>query len=172
MHISLSLLCTAALAAAHGYVETATIGGQTYQFYNPYQDPYMNPLPKRISRAIPGNGPVEDVTSIDMQCNGYTAGGIKGSQPAALHAEAAAGSTVNLKWTLWPDSHVGPVLTYMARCPDSGCDAWMPGTEKVWFKIQEAGRDGTSNNWASVCILPREPTLIPWLTCRDRSPLS
>lgn len=152
MQITLSLLCTAALAAAHGYVETATIGGQTYQFYNPYQDPYMNPPPQRVSRAIPGNGPVEDVTSIDMQCNGYTAGGIKGSQPAPLHAEAKAGSSVNLKWTLWPDSHVGPVLTYMARCPDSGCDKWMPGTEKVWFKIQEAGREGTSNNWASVSI--------------------
>src|SRR6478735_356363 len=112
MHFLYSLLATAGLAAAHGYVETGTIEAQTYQFYNPYTDPYMNPVPKRISRPIPGNGPVEDVTSIDMQCNGYTAGGIKGSSPAALHADAKAGSTVNLKWTLWPDSHVGPVITY------------------------------------------------------------
>ncbi|KAF4458185.1 hypothetical protein F53441_36 [Fusarium austroafricanum] len=153
MHLLHSILATAGLVAAHGYVETGTIGGQTYQFYNPYADPYMNPLPKRISRAIPGNGPVEDVTSIDMQCNGFTAGGIVGSKPAALHADAKAGSTVNLKWTLWPDSHVGPVITYMARCPDSGCDAWEPGTQKVWFKIQEGGRDGTSNNWATTPLM-------------------
>jgi hypothetical protein len=68
------------------------------------------------------------VTLADLQCGGYSAGGVVGSKPAALHAAAAAGSTVTLRWTLWPDSHVGPVLTYMARCPDAGCSSWMPGT--------------------------------------------
>ncbi|KAM0561546.1 hypothetical protein ACHAPJ_003430 [Fusarium lateritium] len=153
MRVIFSLLCTAALAAAHGYVESATIGGKAYEFYNPNTDPYTSPAPKRISRPIPGNGPVEDVTSIDVQCNGYTAGGVKGSQPAALHAEAKAGSTVNLKWTLWPDSHVGPVITYMARCPDTGCDAWEPASQKVWFKVQEGGREGTSNTWATTPLM-------------------
>ncbi|KAJ0289501.1 hypothetical protein KNSL1_008737 [Colletotrichum chrysophilum] len=118
----------AALVAGHGYVDNATIGGTYYQFYQPYSDPYYSTPPQRISRAIPGNGPVEDVTSIDIQCNGYTAGGVSGSKPAPLHATAAAGSSVTLKWTLWPDSHVGPVITYMARCPDTGCTSWLPGT--------------------------------------------
>jgi len=77
--------------------------------------------PLRVSRSIPGNGPVEDVNSIDLQCH-------QGSTPAPLHATAAAGSTVTLRWTLWPDSHVGPVITYMARCPDTGCQDWEPGT--------------------------------------------
>lgn len=124
-----SILFSAAVVAAHGYVDTATIGGQGYTFYQPYMDPYMNPAPQRVSRAIAGNGPVEDVDSIDLQCGGYSAGGVVGSSPAPLHATAAAGSTVTLKWTLWPDSHVGPVITYMARCPDSGCNNWLPGTE-------------------------------------------
>lgn len=85
-------------------------------------DPYMGDRkPDRISRSIPGNGPVEDVTSIDVQCNA-------GAAPAKLHATAAAGSTVTLRWTLWPDSHMGPVITYMARCPDTGCQDWSPGT--------------------------------------------
>ncbi len=79
------------------------------------------PQPDRISRSIPGNGPVEDVTLIDVQCN-------TGAVPAKLHAAAAAGSDVTLRWTLWPDSHVGPVITYMARCPDTGCQDWSPGT--------------------------------------------
>lgn len=153
MRCILSLLSSVALVAAHGYVESATIGGKEYEFYNPNVDPYSNPVPERISRPIPGNGPVEDISLIDIQCNGYTAGGVKGSQPAALHAEAEAGSTVNLRWTLWPDSHVGPVLTYMARCPDEGCDAWEPASEKVWFKVQEAGREGTSNNWAATSLM-------------------
>jgi len=76
--------------------------------------------PQRISRAIQGNGPVENVTYADLECGGDTVHGIIGSKPAPLHAPAAAGSTVNLRWTLWPDSHQGPLITYMARCPDTG----------------------------------------------------
>jgi hypothetical protein len=87
--------------------------------------------PQRISRKILSNGPVQDVTSIDLQCGGYTPDGVIGSEPAPLHAPVEAGSTVNLKWTLWPDSHMGPALTYMARCPDEGCDQWLPGEECV-----------------------------------------
>jgi hypothetical protein len=153
MKCILSLLSAAALVAAHGYVDTATIGGKTYQFYQPNTDPYTNPTPQRVSRAIPGNGPVEDANLIDVQCNGWTGGGVSGSKPAALHADAAAGSTVNLKWTLWPESHVGPVLTYMARCPDAGCNNWQPGSSKVWFKVQEGGREGTSDNWAATPLM-------------------
>jgi len=77
--------------------------------------------PARISRSIPGNGPVENLSLNDLQCN-------TGAAPAKLHATAAAGSTVTLHWTLWPDSHMGPVLTYMARCPDTGCQDYQPGS--------------------------------------------
>lgn len=152
MRAVLSLLATASVAAAHGFVDNATIGGQTYDFYDPNTDPYTSPTPERISRPIPGNGPVEDVSLIDLQCNGYTAGGAAGSSPAALHAPAAAGSTVTLYWTLWPESHVGPTITYMAKCPDAGCSDYLPGTDAVWFKIQEAGREGTSNVWGDVSL--------------------
>lgn len=57
---------------------------------------------------------------MDLQCGGWTEGGIVGSKPAKLEATAAAGSKVNLKWTLWPESHIGPTVTYMARCPKAG----------------------------------------------------
>lgn len=122
-------LAFATAVAAHGYVDTALIGGQNYKFYQPYADPYSNPKPQRISRPIQGNGPVENVSLSDLQCGGYTAGGAPGSSPAALHAEVAAGTEVKLYWTLWPDTHVGPTVTYMAKCPDAGCNNWMPGTE-------------------------------------------
>lgn len=121
-----STLAFATAVAAHGYVNNATINNKDYTFYQPYQDPYVSGGVKRISRPIQGNGPVQDVTLSDIQCGGYTAGGFKGSSPAALHAEAEAGSEVKLYWTLWPDSHVGPTITYMARCPDTGCDKYMP----------------------------------------------
>ncbi|TDZ24176.1 Polysaccharide monooxygenase Cel61a [Colletotrichum orbiculare MAFF 240422] len=148
-----SLLGSAALVAAHGFVENATIGGEAYTFYQPYQDPYSSPAPERISRPIQGNGPVEDLTSIDIQCGGYTAGGVKGSTPAKLEAKVAAGSEVTLNWTLWPDSHIGPVITYMAKCPEAGCTDYQPGTDAVWFKVQEGGREGTSNTWAATPLM-------------------
>ncbi|KAK4188242.1 family 61 putative glycoside hydrolase [Podospora australis] len=151
MKVLATLLASVGLVAAHGYVDNATINGQFYDFYKPYMDPYMgNNAPQRISRSIPGNGPVENVNSIDVQCNA-------GSVAAPLHAPAAAGSTVTLRWTLWPDSHMGPVITYMARCPDSGCQNWSPGTSAVWFKIKQGGREGTSNNWAATPLM-KAPT--------------
>ncbi|KAH7369317.1 glycoside hydrolase [Plectosphaerella cucumerina] len=154
----LGLLGIAGLAAAHGFVDNATIGGVEYEFYQPFQDPYINPAPERVSRLVQGNGPIEDVTLIDLQCGGYTAGNLPGSKPAALHAPAAAGSTVGLRWTLWPESHVGPMITYMAKCPDSGCQDYEPGTDAVFFKVHEDGRRGANGDWGST------PTMSPGYT--------
>ncbi|KAI9661769.1 MAG: Esterase/lipase/thioesterase [Bathelium mastoideum] len=153
MKVLFSVLASAALAAAHGYVDNATIGGKEYTFYQPFTDPYTTPTPQRISRPVQGNGPVTDVTLLDLQCGGYTAGGVVGSEPAPLHAPAAAGSTVTLYWTLWPTSHVGPVITYMARCPDTGCNEYMPNSTAVWFKVAEAGRSGTSDTWGDTPLM-------------------
>lgn len=41
---ALLALGSAALVAAHGYVDNATINGQYYQFYQPYTDPYTSPI--------------------------------------------------------------------------------------------------------------------------------
>jgi hypothetical protein len=94
---------------------------------------------------------VEDVTSSAIQCNADTA-------PAALVAEAAAGSDVELFWTLWPESHVGPTITYMAKCTGD-CTSYEPGTDAVWFKIQENGRDGSSDTWGAVSFLTNDSCL-------------
>ncbi|KAK1957558.1 hypothetical protein LY78DRAFT_663518 [Colletotrichum sublineola] len=147
-----SLLGSAALAAAHGIVNNGVIGGKNFTFYQPYQDPYMNPAPERISRAIQSNGPVEDVTSLDIQCGAATAGG--GTKPAKLVAKAAAGEEVTLDWTLWPESHIGPTITYMAKCANDDCTTWQPSAkDNVWFKVQEEGREGTSNNWGATPLM-------------------
>ncbi|KAK2061046.1 hypothetical protein LY76DRAFT_590834 [Colletotrichum caudatum] len=146
-----SLLGSAALVAAHGIVNNGVIGGKNYTFYQPFQDPYMNPAPERISRAISGNGPVEDVTSLDIQCGAATAGG--GTKPAKLVAKAAAGEEVTLDWTIWPESHIGPTITYMAKCANNDCTTWQPGNQAIWFKVQEKGRDGTSNNWGATPLM-------------------
>ncbi|RPA88116.1 glycoside hydrolase [Ascobolus immersus RN42] len=142
----------AAPVVGHGYVSEATIGGVKYSGYLPYSDPYYNPPNKRIFRKIAGNGPVEDVTSIDVQCGGWQN---SGSEPAALHAPAPAGSSITLQWTQWPDSHRGPVATYLAKCPGN-CTTFNPESSKVWFKIAHEGKraDGT---WASDDFIYNKP---------------
>lgn len=42
----------------HGYVQEVDIGSSKYTGYLPYTDPYYNPVPERIIRAIPGNGSI------------------------------------------------------------------------------------------------------------------
>jgi len=139
---------------AHGYVDNVTVAGVFYEGYQPYTDPYYNPIPDRIIRPVQGNGPIQDLTLIDLQCGGYTAGGISGSSPAKLTAgPVAAGSVVSLRWTLWPDSHRGPVITYMARCANDDCTTYLPGTSAVWFKVAETGRQGTSDVWGDTPLM-------------------
>lgn len=88
---------------------------------------------------------------MDLQCNGYQG---SGSAPAPLSATVAAGSTISLHWTTWPDSHHGPVITYLAKCPSS-CTNYSPGNAAVWFKVAEAGKasDGT---WASDAFITNQ----------------
>ncbi|KAF9526388.1 glycoside hydrolase family 61 protein [Crepidotus variabilis] len=135
----------------HGYVQEVTANGAKYTGYLPYTDPYYNPPPQRIIRKVPGNGPVTDLSLIDVQCNGYTDGGVAGSAPAPIYATVAAGSSVALNWTTWPESHMGPMITYMARAP-SDITKWSPGTSAVWFKVAQTGKNSAAQ-WAAPTLL-------------------
>ncbi|CAA7259330.1 unnamed protein product [Cyclocybe aegerita] len=149
----LSLVIFAAVKSVygHGYVQEIVSGSTMYTGYLPYQDPYMDPAPRRIVRKIPSNGPVSDPSLIDIQCNGWTEGGVIGSAPAPLYATFSAGSRVSLNWTTWPESHVGPVITYMARAP-SDVTKWNPGSDPVWFKVDESGKTA-DRKWAATDLL-------------------
>ncbi|KAI0075624.1 glycoside hydrolase [Panus rudis PR-1116 ss-1] len=147
----LSLTVYTLTVSAHGYVQDIVVGSTHYTGYLPYSDPYYNPPPQRIVRKIPGNGPVTDLSLIDVQCNGYTDGGQPGSAPAPIFATVAAGSQVHLNWTTWPDSHVGPIITYMAKAP-SDITKWQPGNAAVWFKVAESGKTA-DGKWAATDLL-------------------
>jgi len=59
------------------------------------------------------------VFAYSIQCNGYTEGGVVGSEPAAIYATVAAGSTIDLQWTPWPESHIvrgSAIVAYYAVC--------------------------------------------------------
>ncbi|KAF7350226.1 hypothetical protein MVEN_01326000 [Mycena venus] len=147
----ISLLSILTIVRGHGYVQQITAGSTVWTGYLPYTDPYYNPPPQRIVRAIPGNGPITDLSLIDVQCNGWSDGGVIGSTPAPLVATVAAGTTLGLNWTTWPDSHVGPMITYMALAP-TDITKWQPGNAAVWFKVAQSGKTA-AGLWAATDLL-------------------
>lgn len=69
---------------------------------------------------------------------------------AQLIAPVAAGSDVTLEWTPWPDSHHGPVITYLASC--NGDCTTVDKTQLEFFKIDAKGLIDDSNppgQWAT-----------------------
>ena len=149
--LSLLALSLPTLVSAHGYVEWALINGANQSGWNPNVDPYLSPTPQRIFRPVPGNGPVTDLSLIDVQCNGYAGGSPPFvTKPAPISASVPAGSTISLEWTQWPDSHKGPLITYMAACPGGSCTNYMPGSAAVWFKVAQSGY--SNGVWASTAL--------------------
>lgn len=55
--------------------------------------------------------------------------------PGALHVNTTAGDTLQLKWNEWPVSHVGAVMTYIAKC-NTTCSKANKDTLS-WVKIDE-----------------------------------
>ncbi|KAI5793034.1 glycoside hydrolase [Geopyxis carbonaria] len=132
-----ALLLAAAGASAHTIFQQIGINGQMAARHD-------------FMRLPEYDGPITDVTSADMACNG-------GPNPikrvSANVASLAAGSQLTLQWghTLDSDfntgmiidsSHKGPVMVYMAKVSSATGAAPTSG----WFKIYE---DGYSNGqWA------------------------
>ncbi|CRL28145.1 Glycoside hydrolase, family 61 [Penicillium camemberti] len=141
------LLSSAAMVAGHGYVSGAVVDG-TYHggfLVNTYN--YMEEVPANIGWAekatdlgfIDGSG----YASSDIICH-------KEATPGAISAEVKAGGEVELQWTEWPESHHGPVITYMANC--NGDCSKVDKTTLKFFKIAEAGLIDDSNvpgKWAT-----------------------
>jgi len=148
-----ALLCALSAAvvsvSAHGYVQQVLIDGAYYTGYLPYEDPYTVPPPTRIIRTIPGNQPVLDATSPDIICN---QGGETGAHTAV--ANIKAGSEITFFMTSWPDSHKGPVSTYMASC-NGLCSSFSTNSSQ-WFKVAAAGYE--SGVWAATKLIAANNT--------------
>lgn len=138
-----TLLASVTYVAAHGYVTSVTADGQTYSGWLPFTDPYMNPVPTRVVRKIPNDGPVMDISNTDIACN---QGGNVGTD---LTLDVNAGSDMTFQWNTWPDSHKGPVTTFMASC-NGDCSSFTASDGK-WFKIDQAGY--TNGQWAATKLI-------------------
>ncbi|CAE6458709.1 unnamed protein product [Rhizoctonia solani] len=135
------LIAGATSVRAHGYVQTVNIGGQNYEAWHPFTDPYVQPNPATVVRKVPDDGPLT-FDSGDLTCN--KGGAVGNGQTATV----AAGQSVTWTMNTWPADHKGPVTVYMANCGGS-CDNF-DGSGNVWYKVSEEGLiDSSSFTWAS-----------------------
>lgn len=136
------------LVNAHGFVSGIVVNGKWYEGYIVNSFPYMSSPPPVIAWSTTatdlGFVAPDAYTSSDIVCH-------RGSTPAALTAAAPAGSTVTFQWTpVWPTSHHGPVITYMAKCP--GDCSTVDKSSLQFFKIDQHGLIDDSTppgNWAT-----------------------
>ncbi|RHZ57758.1 hypothetical protein CDV55_101979 [Aspergillus turcosus] len=154
--IAAVLLSSAALVAGHGYVTGAVVDGTYYTGYLVTQYPYMSSPPESIAWS-------ETATDLGfVDGSGYSSGDIichKSAKNGALSAEIKAGGKVEFQWTEWPESHHGPVITYMANC--NGDCASVDKTSLEFFKIDESGLISDSNvpgTWASDNLISNNNT--------------
>ncbi|KAL6854802.1 hypothetical protein ACO1O0_005929 [Amphichorda felina] len=130
-------LAGAVTVAAHGYVSSVVINGVSYSGYDvtsfPYQDESQNPVVIGWSSSATDLGFVapDAYSDPDIICH-------RDSKNAKGHAKLAAGDSIFLQWNTWPESHHGPVIDYLARCGDAGCES-VDKTTLEFFKIDEAG---------------------------------
>ena len=137
----------ASTVQAHGYVSGIVAGGTWSSGYSPSFQ-YASPPPSVAGWSCP-----EDLD------NGYVAPDMYGNNSQiACHKDAtvgqsqvtvAAGETVELQWTTWPDSHKGPVLNYLASVDGAFTDATYDSLSFV--KIAESGYD--SSTWATDTLI-------------------
>ena len=82
----------------------------------------------------------------------------RGAAPSSIGGAASPGSTIDLEWTTWPDSHHGPVLDYLA--PVSGDFASIDKESLEWVKVDAGGLISGSNpgTWATDQLIANNNT--------------
>ncbi|CAL3968461.1 unnamed protein product [Diplocarpon coronariae] len=137
---SLLALASAAVVSAHGHVQGVTVDGVYHKGW--VLDYAYQPSPPPTfgwSETALDNGFVapNQVNTPDIICH-------LGAKNGALTLPVTAGSTIIVHWNTWPDSHMGPVLDYMASC--KGDCATVDKTALEFFKIDEKGLE--AGTWA------------------------
>jgi cellulase len=135
-----TLLAAASVASAHTIFVQLEADGTTYPVSHGIRTPSYD-------------GPITDVTSDDVACNG----GPNPTTPSGEIITVTAGTTVKAVWrhtlTSGPEdvmdaSHKGPTLAYLKKVDDAVSDS---GIGNGWFKIQE---DGYSNGqWGTSTVI-------------------
>ncbi|KAI0475067.1 carbohydrate-binding module family 1 protein [Xylariaceae sp. FL0804] len=144
-HVFLLLAAVAAPrgASAHTIFVQLEAGGETYPVSYAIRDPSYD-------------GPITNVSSTDLACNG----GPNPTTPSSDIINVTAGATVQAVWRhtltsgaddVMDSSHLGPTLAYMKKVSDAVTDV---GYGDGWFKINEVGySDGV---WGTSEVIDNE----------------
>ncbi|KAF7855300.1 uncharacterized protein EAF02_011559 [Botrytis sinoallii] len=134
--------------AAHGRVQGITADGVWYEGYNPsFQY-------EQVAPVVAGWSDPSDSSNGFIAPDAYGKSDIichLGATNAQGYVNVTAGSEVNLQWTVWPDSHHGPVIDYLAACTGGDCTT-VDKTTLGFFKIDGVGLVDDSTvpgTWAS-----------------------
>ncbi|EPS26325.1 putative cellulose monooxygenase [Penicillium oxalicum 114-2] len=134
MFKALATILLAELVAGHGHVSNIVVNGVSYQGWDIGSFPYLSNPPVVAAWGTPntGNGFVtpSNFGSPDIICH-------QDAKNAKGHVVVAAGDKINLQWTTWPETHHGPVITYLADCGGS-CET-VDKTTLKFFKIDGVG---------------------------------
>jgi cellulase len=131
----LTLITFTTTVTAHGFVQGIVTGHKWYPGAQPWW---------RVNPSIP-HAKTAGWSSLNQDL-GFIAPSEYNTAAIACHKSAKstntripvnAGDKVRLLWSDWPESHKGPVLTYLAKCPGD-CSIVDP-TSLDWFKIDQAG---------------------------------
>lgn len=146
----------AAKAYAHGLVSGFNTDGTYNQGF--ILDYYYQKINSGSFPAVAGW--YEEATD-----NGYVAPSSYGSADIICHKNAengqatatvAAGGTVDFMWTTWPDSHIGPILTYVANC--GGDCTTVDKTTLKFVKIDAVGIDLDTQKWPTEAMIANNNT--------------
>ncbi|KAL9053289.1 MAG: hypothetical protein Q9162_004840 [Coniocarpon cinnabarinum] len=140
------LASLATSVAAHGYVQSIVAGTSTYTGYNPSFQ-YQTPAP-----VVAGWSDPEDQSNGFISPSNYTGPDIichLGATPGKSYVDAAAGDNVTFQWNTWPESHHGPVITYLANC--GGDCTTVDKTKLEFVKVDAVGlvTPGQTGTWAT-----------------------
>jgi cellulase len=80
----------------------------------------------------------------------------KNAEAATSSATVKAGGTIDFQWSVWPESHMGPVITYIAPC--NGDCAAVDKTALKFTKIAAEGYDASTKSWAAVTMIANNNT--------------
>ncbi|KAJ5543214.1 hypothetical protein N7461_009217 [Penicillium sp. DV-2018c] len=142
-----TLLASASLVAGHAYVSSIVADGQTYTGYLVDKYAHDPSAPESVGWTTTAT----DLGFIDG--TEYQEPNIichRDATNAPLSATVTAGSDIEIQWTPWPDSHHGPLITYLANC--NGDCTTVDKTTLEFFKIEEDGLIDASTPpgvWAS-----------------------
>lgn len=151
IQIAAVLGAVAASVNAHGHISDIHVDGTDFTAYDPSFQ-YQTPAPEVIEWSCPeclDNGFVDPTmyTNVDkIACH-------KDATAGAKVAEVKAGGKVDIQWNTWPESHVGPVIDYMAKVDDATS---AKAADLKFFKIDAAGYE--NGQWAASKLIANNNT--------------